>query len=146
MRNAGMDELQAGKKVAGRNINNLRYAGETTLMGVSEEELKESMRVKEDSEKASLKFNIQKTKITASAPITQWQIDVEIVEAVTDFIFLGSKITANGDCSHEIRRRLLLGRNAKTNLDSILRTRDITLLTKFCIVKVMIFFSSHIWI
>ena len=145
MRNAGMDELQAGKKVAGRNINNLRYAGETTLMGVSEEELKESMRVKEDSEKASLKFNIQKTKITASAPITQWQIDVEIVEAVTDFIFLGSKITANGDCSHEIRRRLLLGRNAKTNLDSILRTRDITLLTKVCLVKTMFFFSSHVW-
>ena len=140
-----MDELQAGKKVAGRNINNLRYAGETTLMGVSEEELKESMRVKEDSEKASLKFNIQKTKITASAPITQWQIDVEIVEAVTDFIFLGSKITANGDCSHEIRRRLLLGRNAKTNLDSILRTRDITLLTKVCLVKTMFFFSSHVW-
>ena len=139
MRNAGMDELQAGKKVAGRNINNLRYAGETTLMGVSEEELKESMRVKEDSEKASLKFNIQKTKITASAPITQWQIDVEIVEAVTDFIFLGSKITANGDCSHEIRRRLLLGRNAKTNLDSILRTRDITLLTKVHIVIAMVF-------
>ena len=106
MRNAGMDELQAGKKVAGRNINNLRYAGETTLMGVSEEELKESMRVKEDSEKASLKFNIQKTKITASAPITQWQIDVEIVEAVTDFIFLGSKTTVDSESSHDIKRHL----------------------------------------
>ena len=121
MRNAGLDEAQAGTKIAGRNINNLIYADDTTLMAESEEELKSLlMKVKEESETVGLKLSIQKTKIMASGPITSWQIDGETVEIVTDFIFLGSKITADGDCSHEIKRRLLLGRNVMTNLDSIL--------------------------
>ena len=127
-------------KTAGRNINNLRYADDTTLMAESEKELKSLlMKVKEQSEKVGLKLNIQKTKIMASGPITSWQIDGETVETVTDFIFLGSKITADGDCSHEIKRRLLLGRKVMTNLDSILKNRDITLSTKVCLVKAMVF-------
>ena len=131
MRNPGLDEAQAGIKIAGRNINNLRYADDTTLMAESEEELKSfSMKVKEESENVSSKFNIQKTKTTASGPITSWQIDGETVETVRDFIFLGSKITADGDCSHEIKSSLLLGRKVMTNLDSILKSRDITLPTK----------------
>ena len=122
MRNARLDESQAGIKIAGRNLNNLRYADDTTLMAESEEELKSLlMKVKEESEKAGLKLNIQKTKIMASGPITSWQIDGETMETVTDFIFLGSKITADGDCSHEIKRHLLLGRTAMTNLDSVLK-------------------------
>ena len=126
MRNAGLDETQAGTKIYGRNINNLRYADDTTFMAESEEELKSLlMKVKEESEKVGLKLNIQKTKIMASDPITSWQIDGETVETVSDFIFLGSKITAEGDCSHEIKRRLLLGRKVTTNLDSILKSRDI---------------------
>ena len=140
MRNAGLEEAQAGIKIAGRNINNLRYADDTTLMAESEEELKSLlMKVKEESEKGGLKLNIQKTKIMASGPITSWQIDGEAVETVTKFIFLGSKITADGDCSHEIKRPLLLGRKAKTNLDSILKSKDITLLTKVHLVKAMVF-------
>ena len=140
MRNTGLEETQAGIKIAGRNSNNLRYADDTTLMAESEEELKSLlMRVKEESEKADLKLNIQKTKIMASSPITSWQIDGETVQTVTDFIFLGSKITADGDCSHEIKRFLLLGRKAMTNLDSILKSRDITLQTKACMVKAMVF-------
>ena len=132
MGNARLDEAQAGIKIAGRNINNLRYADDTTLKAESEEELKSFlMRVKEESQKAGLKFNIQKTKIVASGPINSWQIDVKSMETVTDFIFLGSKITADGDCSHEIKRRLLLERKAMTNLDSILKSRDITLPTKY---------------
>ena len=124
----GLDEAQAGIKTARRNINNLRYAGDTTLMAESEEEVKSFlMKVKEESEKVSLKLNIQKTKIMASGPITSWEIDGETVEAVSDFIFLGSKITADDDCSHEIKRRLFLGRKVRTNLDSILKSRDITL-------------------
>ena len=119
MRNAGLDEAQAGIKIAGRNINNLRYADDTTLMAESEELKSVLMKVKEESEKAGLKLNIHKTKIMASGPITSWQIDEETVETVADFIFLGSKITADGDCSHEIKRRLLLGRKVMTNLDSI---------------------------
>jgi len=131
MRNARLDEAQAGIKIAGRNINNLRYTDDTTLMAESEEELKSLlMKVKEDSEKAGLKLSIQKTKIMASGPITPWQIDGETMETVTDFIFLGSKITADGDGSPEIKRNLLLGRKATTNLDSILKSRDITLPTK----------------
>ena len=131
MRNAGLDEAQAGIKIAGRNINNLRYADETTLMAESKEELKSLlMKVKEESEKVGLKLNIQKTKIMASSPITSWEIDGETVEAVADFILGGSKITADGDCSHEIKRRLLLGRKVMTNLDSIFKSRDITLPTK----------------
>ena len=122
MRNAGLDEAQAGIKVAGRNNNNLRYADDTTLMAESEEELKSLMKVKEESEKAGLNLNIQKTKIMASGPITSWEIDGEAVETVADFIFLGSKITADGDCSHEIKRCLLLGRKAMTNLDSELKS------------------------
>ena len=130
MRKAGLDEVQAGIKTAGRNINNLRYADDTTLMAESEEELKSLlMKVKEESEKAGLKFNFQKTKIMASGPITSWQIDGETVETVTDFVFLGSKITADGDCSHEIKRCLFLGRKVMTKLDSILKSRDITLPT-----------------
>ena len=121
------------------NINNLRYANDTILMAESEEELKSLLKVKEESEKVGLKLNIQKTKIMASGPITSWQIDGETMETVTDFIFLGSKITSDGDCSHEIKRRLLLGRKAMTNLDSILKSRDITLLTKVCLVKAMAF-------
>ena len=140
MRNAGLEEAQAGIKIAGRNINNLRYADDTTPMIESEEELKSLlMKLKEESKKVDLKLNIQKTKIVASGPITSWQIDGETVETVTDFIFLGSKITADGDCSHEIKRCLLLGRKAMTNLDSILKGRDITLLTKVHIVKAMVF-------
>ena len=140
MRNAGLDKAQAGIKIAGRNINNLRYADDTTLMAESEEELKSLlMKVKEESEKVRLKLNIQKTKIMASGPITSWQIDGETVETVTDFIFLGSKVTADGDCSHEIKRCLLLGRKAMTNLDSILKSRDITLPTNVCLVKAMVF-------
>ena len=139
MRNAGLDEAQAGIKIARRNINNLRYADDTTLMAESEEELKILMKVKEESEKAGLKLNIQKTKILASSPITSWQIDGETMERVTDFLFLCSKITADGDCSCEIKRCLLLGRKAMTNLDSILKSRDITLPTKVCIVKAMAF-------
>ena len=140
MWNAGLDEIQAGIKIVGRNINNLRYADDTTLMTEDEEELKSLlMKVKEKSEKAGLKLNIQKTKIMASSPITSWQIDGETKETVTDFIFLGSKITADGDCSHEIKRRLLFGRKAMTNLDSILKSRDITLPTKACTVKRMVF-------
>ena len=140
MRNAGLEEAQAGVKIAGRNINNLRYADDTTLMAESEEELKTLlMKVKEESEKVGLQLNIQKTKIMASGPITSWQIDGETMETVTDFIFWGSKITADGDCSHEIKRYLLFGRKAMTNLDSILETRDITLLTKVSLVKAMVF-------
>ena len=129
MRNAGLEEAQAGIKIAGRNINNLRYADDTILMAESEEELK-SLLMKEESEKVGLKLNIQKTKIVASGPITSWQIDGETVETVADFIFLGSKITADGDWSHEIKRRSLLGRKVMTNLDSIFKSRDITLPTK----------------
>ena len=136
MRNAGLEEAQAGIEI-GRNINNLRYADDTTLMAESEE-LK-SFLMKEESEKVGLKLNIQKMKIMASDPITSWEIDGETVETVSDFIFLGSKITADGDCSHEIKRRLLLGRKVMTNLDSILKSRDITLPTKVCLVKAMVF-------
>ena len=133
MRNAGLEEAQAGIKIAGRNINNLRYAE-------SEEELKSLlMKVKEESEKVGLKLNIQKTTIMASGPVTSWQIDGETVETVTDFILGGSKITADGDCSHEIKRRLLFGRKVMTNLDSILKIRDITLATKVCLVKALVF-------
>ena len=140
MRNAGLDEAQAGIKIAGRNINNLRYADDTTLMAESEEELKSLlMKVKEESEKAGLTLNIQKTKIMASGPITSWQIDGETMETVTDFIFLGFRITADGDCSHEIKRWLPLGRKVMTNLDSILKSRDITLSPKVHLVKGMVF-------
>ena len=140
MRNTGLHEAQAGIKIAGRNINNLRYADDTTLMAESEEELKSLlMKVKEETEKVGLKLNIQKTKITASGPITSWQVDGETKEKVTDFIFLGSKITADGDCSHEIKRHLLLGRKVMTNLDSIFKSRDITLPTNFHLVKAMVF-------
>ena len=140
MRNAGLEEAQAGIKIAGRNINNLRYADDTTLMAESEEELKSLlMKVKEDSEKVGLMLNIQKMKIMASAPIISWQVDGETMEIVADFIFWGSKITADGDCSHEINRRLLLGRKAMTNLDSILKSRDITLPTKVRLVKAIVF-------
>ena len=136
MRNAGLEEAQAGIKIARRNINNLRYADDTTLMAESEEELKSLlMKVKKDSEKVGLKLNVQKVKITASGPITSWQIDGETVEAVSDFILGGSKITSDGDCSHEIKRHLLLGRKIMTNLDSILKSRKITLPTKVCLVK-----------
>ena len=137
MRNTGLEEAQAGIKIAGRNISNLRYADDTTLMAESEEELKSlSMKVKVESEKVGLKLNIQKTKIMASGPITSWEIDGEIV---ADFIFLGPKITADGDCSHEIKRRLLPGRKVMTNLESILKSRDITLPTKVHLVKAMVF-------
>ena len=137
MRNTGLEETQAGIKIARRNINNLRYAGDTTLMAESEEELKSLlMKVKEESEKVGLKLNIQKTKITASGPITSWEVDGETVETVSDFILGGSKITADGDCSHEIRRHLLLERKVMTNLDSILKSRDIT---KVQLVKAMVF-------
>ena len=140
MRNAGLEEAQAGIKIAGRNINNLRYADDTTLMAESEEELKSLlMKVKVESEKVGLKLNIQKTKIMASGPITSWEIDGETVETVSDFIFLGSKITADGDCSHEIKRRSLLGRKVMTNLDSIFKSRDITLPTKVCLVSLWFF-------
>ena len=140
MRNAGLEEAQAGIKIAGRNINNLRYADDTTLMAESEEELKSLlMKVKEESEKAGIKLNIQKTKIMASSPIASWQTDRETMEIVADFIFLGSKITADGDCSHEIKRCLLLGGKVMTNLDSILKSRDVTLSTKNRLVKAMVF-------
>ena len=136
MRNAGLEEAQAGIKIAGRNINKLRYADDTTLTGESEEELKSFlMKVKDESEKVGLKLNIQKTKIMASGPITSWKADGETVETAADFIFMGSKITADGDCSHEVKRHLLLGRSVMTNLDSILKSRDITLPTKVCLVK-----------
>ena len=138
MRNAGLDELLAGIKIGRRNINNLRYADDTTLMAESEEELKNLlMRVKEESERASLRLNIKKTKIVASGPITAWQIEGENVEVVTDFLFWGSKITADSDCSHKIRRQLLLGRKAMTNLDSVMKSRDITLLTKVMVFPVV---------
>ena len=140
MRNAGLKEAQTGIKIAGRNINNLRYVDVTTLMGESEEELKSLlMKLKEESEKVDLKLNIQKTKVMASGPITSWEIDGEIVETVSDFIFWGSKITADGDCSHEIERCLLLRRKVMTNLDSILKSRDVTLPTKVHLVKAMVF-------
>ena len=140
MRNVGLEEAQAGIKIAWRNINNLRYADDTTLMEEIEEELKSLlMKVKEESEKVGLKFNIQKTKIMASGPITSWQMDGETVETVADFIFLGFKIMADGDCSHEIKTRLLLGRKVMTNLESILKCRDITLSTKVHLFKAMVF-------
>src|SRR5574339_63920 len=140
MRNAGLEDTQAGIKIAGRNINNLRYADDTTLMAESEEELKSFlMKVKVESEKVDLKLNIQKMKIMASGPITSWEIDGETVETVSDCIFGGSKITADGDCSHEIKRRLLLGRKVMTNLDSIFKSRDITLPTNVRLVKAMVF-------
>ena len=140
MRNSGLEEAQAGIKIPGRNINNLSYADDTTLMAESEEEWKSLlMKVKKESEEVGLKLNIQKTKIMASGPITSWQIDGETLETVADFIWGGSKITANGDCSHEMKRRLLPGRKVMTNLDSILKSRDITLSTKVGLVKAMVF-------
>ena len=140
MRNAGPEEAQAGIKIAGRNINNLRYADDTTLMAESEEELKSLlMKVKEESEKVGLKLNIQKTKIRASGPITSWKIEGETVETVDDLILGGSKITADGDCSHEVKRHLLIEREVMTNLDSILKSRDVTLPTKVLLVKAMVF-------
>ena len=145
LRNTGLDEAQAGIKIAGRNIKNLRYADDTTLMAESKEKLKSLlMKVRERSEKVGLKFNILKTKIMASGPITSWQIDGETVETVSDCIFLGSKITADGDCSREIKRRLLLERKVITNLDSLFKSRDITLPTKFHLVKAS-FSSSRVW-
>ena len=149
MRNTGLDEAEAGIKIARRNINHLRYADDTTLMAESEEELSSLlMKVKEESEKGALKLNIQKTKIMASGPITSWEIDGETMETARDFILGSSKITADGDCSHEIKRRLLLGRKAMTNLDSILKSRDVTLPTKVCLVKAIVLMyvtSSHGW-
>ena len=146
MWNAGPDEAQAGIKIAQRNINNFRYADDTTFMAESKEELKSLlMKVKEESEKVGLSLNIQKNKIMASGPITSWQIDGETVKTVADFILGGSKITADGDCCHEIKRHLLLGRKAMTNLDSILKSRDITLPTEFHLVKSYGFFSSYVW-
>ena len=140
MRNAGLEEAQAGIKIVGRNINNLRYADDTTLTAESKEGLKSLlMKLKDESEKVGLKLNIQKMKIMASGPITSWEIDGEIVETVSDFVVLGSKITADGDCSHEVKRCLLLGRKVMTNLDSMLKSRDITLPTKVCLVKAMVF-------
>ena len=140
MRNARLEETQTGINIAGRNINNVRYADDTTLMAESEEELKSIlMKVKVESEKVGLKLNIQKTKFMASGPITSWQTDDKTVETVSDFIFLGSKITADGDCNHEIKRLLLHGRKVMTNLDSIFKSRDITLPTKVCLVKAMVF-------
>ena len=153
MRNArnpeNLDEAQAGIKIAGRNINNLRCADDTTLVAESEELKSLLMKVKEDSEKVGLKLNIQNTKIMASGPITSWEIDGETMETVADLIFLGSKITADGNCSHEIKRRLLCGRKVMTNLDSILKSRDLTLPTKVCLVKAMVFpgvrYGCEIW-
>ena len=140
MRNASLQEAQAGIKIAGRNVNNLRYADDTTLMAESEEELKSLlMKVKEESKKVGLKLSIQKTKVMVSGPITSWQIDGETVETVADFISIGSKITADGDCSHEIKRRLLLGRKVMINLNSIFKSRDVTLPTKVRLVKAMVF-------
>ena len=145
MRNAGLEKVQAGIKIAGRHINNLRYADDTTLMAENKEELKRLlMKVKEESEKVGLKLNIQKTNIMASGPITSWEIDGETVETVSDFILLGSKITADGDCSHEIKRCLLLGRKVMINLDSIFRSRDIPLPTKVRLVKTG-FSCGHVW-
>ena len=141
MRNVELDEAQAGIKIAGRNINNLRYADDTTLMAESEELKSLLLKVKEETEKVGLKFNIQKTKIMASGPITSWQIDGEVMETVTDFMFWGSKITADGDCSHKIKRCLLLGRKVMTNPDSILKSKDITLPTKVRLVKARRFFQ-----
>ena len=144
MRNAGLEEAQAGIRIAGRHLNNLRYADDTTLMAESEEELKSLlMKVTEKSEKVGLKLNIQKTKLMAFSPITPWEIDRKTVGTVSDFILGGSKITADGDCSHEIKRLLLLGRKVMTNLDSIFKSRDITLLTKVCLVKAMFFLWSR---
>ena len=139
MRNAGLEEAQAGIKIAGRNINSLRYADDTTLMAESEELKSLLIKVKEESDKVGLKLNIQKTKIMASSPITSWQIDGETVETVAEFIFWGSKITADGDCSHEVKRHLLLGSKVMTNLESILKSRDITLSAKVCLVEAMVF-------
>ena len=140
MRNAGLEETQAGIKIAGRNINNLRYAADTTLMAESEEDLKSLLlKVKEECEKVALKLNIQKTKIMASGPIASWEIEGETMETATDFIFLASKITADGECSHEIKRHLLLRRKARTNLDSLFKSRDITLPTNVRLVKAMVF-------
>ena len=140
MRNAGLEEAQAGIKIAGRNINNLRYVDDTTLMAESEGELKSLwIKVKQESKKVALMLNIQKTKIMVSGPITSWEIDGETVETASDFIFLGSKITADGDCSHEIKRRLLLGRKVMTNLDNIFKSRDSTLPRMVCLVKAMVF-------
>ena len=140
MRNAGLEEAQVGIKIAGRNINNLRHGDDTTLMAESEEKLKSlMMKVKEESEKVGLKLNIQKMKMMASCPITSWEIDGETVETVSDFVFLGSKITADGDCSHEIKRRLLLGRKVMTKLDSIFKSRNSTLPIKVHLVKAMVF-------
>ena len=140
MRNAGLEETHAGIKIAGRNINNLRYVDDTTVMAESEEELKSLlMKVKEESEKGGLKLNIRKTKIMTSGPITSWQIDGETVETVADFILGGSKMTADGDCSHEIKGHLLLGRKVMTDLDSMLKSRDITLPTEVCLAKAMVF-------
>ena len=145
MQNARLDEAQAGVKIARRNINNLRYTDDTTIMVESKEELKSFlMKVKEESEKVDLKLNIQKMKIMASGPITLWQIDGQTMETVREFIFLDSKITADGDCSHEIKRHLLFGRKAMTNLDSVLKSRDITLLTKACIIKAMEIGRAHV--
>ena len=147
MRNAGLEEAQAGIKIAGRNINNLRYADDITLMAESEEELKSLLKkVKEESEKVGLNLSIQKTNIMASGPITSLEIDGYTVDTVSDFIFLGSKITADGDCSHEVKRRSLLGWKVMTNLDSILKSRDIILPSKVPLVKTMVFFSGHVWI
>ena len=145
MKNSGLDE-EAGIKISGRNINNLRYADDTTLMAESEEELKSLLRVKEESEKVGLKLNIQKTKIMASGPITSWEIDGETVETVSDFIFGGFRITADGDCSHEIKRHLLLGRKVMTNLDSILKSRNIILPTKVHLVESYGFSTGRVWI
>ena len=146
MRNAGLEEAQAGIKIAGRNINNLRYADDTILMAESEEELKGLlMKVKVESEKVGLKLNIQKTKIMSPGPITSWEIDGETVETVSDFIFWGSKITADGDCNHEIKRHLFLGREVMTNVDSILKSRDITLPTKVHLVQGYGFSIDHVW-
>ena len=145
LRNAGLDEAQAGIKIAGRNIHNLRYPDDTTLMAESEELKSLLVKVKEESEKVGLKLNIQKTKIMASSPITSWEIDGETVEIVSDFIFGGSRITADGDCSHEIKRCLLLGRKVMTNLDSILKSRDITLPKKVHLVKAMLYFPVVIY-
>ena len=146
MRNTGLEETQAGIKIAGRNINNLRYADTTTLMAESEEEPKSLlMKVKEESEKVGLKLNIQKTKITASGPITSWEIGGETVETVSDFIFLGSRITADGDCSHEIKRHLLLGRKVMTNLDSIFKSRDYSFANKGPSSQGYGFSCGHVW-
>ena len=146
MRNTGLEEAQAGIKIARRNINNLRYADDTTLIAESEEELKSLlMKVKEENEKVGLKLNIEKAKVIASGPITSCQIGGKTVETVADFILRGFKITADGNCSHEIKRRLLLGRKVMTNLDSMFKSRDMTLPTKVCLVKAMVFPCSHVW-